>query len=154
MFAYLGDIQLGVSSVMTGPTGSEETLDNTFNEHAVVRGKPIPQDAGEELDRRSFDFFFDESFCNPQEEYFKLLSARSSRSAMALVMGNGSYLGKSYAVQSVTITHQKTTQSGQLVRLEASIELLEIPSGALSIGGIGVASIARALINPLIRKLT
>jgi len=153
MFAYLGDIQLGVSSIMTGPAGSEEQLDNTIEEHAVVRGKPIPQDAGEELDRRSFSFFFDESFCNPQVEYYKLRAARSSRSVMPLVMGNGGYLGKSYAVQSLSITHLKTTEGGALVRLEANIDLIEAPAGAFSIGGVGIAAIGRALINPLIRKI-
>lgn len=152
MFGFLGDIQFGVSNIMTGPTASEETLENTINEHPVVRGKPVPQDAGEELDRRSFDFFFDESFCDPQSEYDKLRGVRSSRSVLPLVMGNGTYLGKRYAVQSVDVNHLKTTEGGRLVRLEAHIELLEVPNGALSIGGVGLASIARALINPLLRR--
>lgn len=154
MFVFLGDFQLGTSNIMTGPTGSEEQLDNTIEEHAVVRGKPIPQDAGEELDRRSFSFFFDESFCDPQAEYYRLRAARSSRSAMPLVMANGGYLGKSYAVQSLSITHKKTTEGGSLVRLEANIDLIEAPTGAFSIGGVGIAAIGRALINPLIRRLS
>ncbi len=152
MFAFLGDIQLGLSSVMTGPIGSDETLENTIIEHAVVRGKPVPQIAGEELDRRNFSFYFDETFCEPQGEYFKLLAARSSRSALPLVMGNGLYLGKHYAVQSVDITHLKTSGGGDLVRLEADIGLIEVPFGTLSIGGVGIAAIGRALINPLIRR--
>ena len=154
MFVFLGDIRLGVGNIMTGPTGSDEQLDNTIEEHAVVRGKPIPQDAGEELDRRSFEFFFDESFCDPQAEYYRLRAARSSRSAMPLVMGNGGYLGKSYAVQSLSVTHLKTTEGGSLVRLEATIDLIEAPAGAFSIGGVGIAAIGRALINPLIRRLS
>ena len=139
---------------MTGPSGSEETLGNTFNEHAVLRGKPVPQDGGEELDRRSFSFFFDESFCDPQIEYFRLRAARSSRSVYPLVMGSGLYLGKHYAVENVDITHLKTTEGGRLVRLEASIDLLEVPHGALSIVGTGIAAIGRALFNPLTRRQT
>jgi hypothetical protein len=153
MFLFLGNIQLGVSSIMTGPIGSEEDLGNTLNEHAVVRGKPVPQDGGEELDRRSFSFFFDETFCDPQRQYALLLMARSTREVLPLVMGNGTYLGKRYAVQGVNITHLKTTEGGALVRLEAGIDLLEVPSGALSIGGVGIAALGRALINPLIRRL-
>lgn len=148
-YAWLGDIQLGV---LTGPTGSEEQLDNTINEHKVVRGKPVPQDGGEELDRRSFRFFFDETFCDPQAQYMMLLAARSSRSVMPLVFGNGTYLGKSYAVQSVNIGHKKTSKSGRVTRIEASIDLIEVPAGALSIGGVGLAALARALINPLTRR--
>lgn len=152
LFAHLGDLQLGVSNVMSGPTASDEQLENTLHEHKVVRGKPIPQDGGEELDRRSFSFFFDECFCDPQVEYIKLLAVRSSRSALPLVFGNGAYLGKRYWVKSVAVSRKKTTESGRLVRLEASIDLIEVPGGALSIGGVGLASAARALINPFTRK--
>ncbi|MBO9421703.1 phage tail protein [Labrenzia sp. R4_2] len=152
-FAYLGDLQLGVSSVMTGPTGASETLENSFHEHKVLRGKPIPQEAGEKLDKRSFSFFFDESFCDPEAEYAKLKAMRSKRQAVPLIFGNGSYDGKKFWPKSVKITLQKTTESGRIVRLEASIELIEVPGGALSIGGSGAASLARAIINPLTKRL-
>lgn len=152
LFAHLGEIELGLSNVMTGPIADAETLANTINEHKVVRGKPVPQNGGEELDKRSFSFFFDESFCDPQAEYARLRAARSSRSVMPLVMGNGAYNGKNYQIKSVRITKQKTTPSGRIVRLDAAIELIEVPGSALSIGGVGLASVARALINPLIKR--
>ena len=152
MIAYLGDIKFGVSSILTGPVRADETLDNTINEHQVVRGKPVPQRAGEELDRRSFAFFFDETFCNPQAEYTKLLAARSSGSVLPLVMGNGTYLGKKYEIQSINIIHLKTREGGALVRLEADIYLLEVPGTALSIGGMGIATAISALLNPLTRR--
>lgn len=151
MYAFLGDIQLGLSNIMTGPVGSDESLANTINEHAVLRGKPVPQIAGEELDLRNFSFFFDETFCTPQAEYAKLRAARSSHSILPLVMGNGIYIGKSYAIQNIDITWLKTTPGGSLVRLEADIALIEMPGGGLSIGG-GVAGIARAILNPFTRR--
>ena len=152
MYFWLGDIQFGTSNIMTGPVSDEETLDNTINEHPVVRGKPVPQRAGEELDRRSLSFFFDESFCDPQTQYDTLRAARSSGSVLPLVMGNGTYLGISYEIVGMSLPRLKTTEGGRLVRLEAHIDLLEVPRSALSIGGVGLASVARALINPLLRR--
>lgn len=151
-FAYLGDLTLGLSSVMTGPTGASETLDNSGHIHKTLRGKPVLQVAGEDLDKRSFSFFFDESFCDPEAEYAKLKAMRSSGQASSLVFGNGSYNGKKYWPKSVKITLQKTAETGRIVRLEASIELWEVPGGSLSIGGVGIASLARAVINPLTKR--
>jgi len=151
-YALLGDIILG-TDVMTGPTGSEEELGNTINEHQVVRGKPVLQDAGEENDRRSFRFFFDETFCDVSAQYAKLRAARESRTALPLVHGNGAYLGKRYVVQSVRITHQKAAPDGRPVRIEGELELIEAPGASFSLGGIiGVATAAIALINPLVRR--
>ena len=151
-FAWLGDILLG-ADVMTGPVGSEEELCNTINEHMVVRGKPVLQDAGEENDRRTFRFFFDETFCDVGAQYAKLRAARASREALPLVNGNGAYLGKRYVVQRVRITHRKTSPSGAPVRIEGEIELIEAPGGSFTLGGvIGAATAALALINPLVRR--
>jgi len=151
-FAMLGDIIMG-TDVMTGPTGSEEDLGNTINEHQVVRGKPVLQDAGEENDRRTFRFFFDETFCDVAAQYAKLLAARASREALPLVHGDGAYLGKRYVVERVRITHRKATASGAPVRIEGEIELIEAPGGSFTLGGIlGVATAAIALINPLVRR--
>lgn len=151
-FAWLGDILLG-TDVMTGPTGSEEELGNTINEHMVVRGKPVLQDAGEENDRRTFSFFFDETFCDPVAQYAKLRAVRASREALPLVHGNGAYLGNRYVVKSVRITHRKATPSGRPVRIEGEIELIEAPGSSFTLGGIlGVATAAIALINPLVRR--
>jgi hypothetical protein len=151
-FAYFGDLTLGVSSVMTGPTGASETLENSGHIHKTLRGKPVLQVAGEDLDKRSFSFFFDESFCEPEAEYEKLKTMRSNGEASSLIFGNGSYNGKKYWPKSVKITFQKTTEDGRIVRLEASIELWEVPGGSLSRGGVGVASLARAIINPLTKR--
>jgi len=151
-YAWLGDIILGID-VMTGPVSSGEDLGNTINEHQVVRGKPVLQDAGQENDRRTFRFFFDETFCDVAAQYKKLRAARASRKALPLVHGNGAYLGKRYVVQSVRITHKKATPSGAPVRIEGELELIEAPSGSFTLGGImGVATAAIALINPLVRR--
>ncbi|MCT4654356.1 MAG: phage tail protein [Cohaesibacter sp.] len=154
IFAYLGDFQLGQSGVMTGPISDSQTWDNHVHEHKVLRGKPVIQTGGEELDKRTISFFFDESFCDPQGEFTRLKAARSAGSVMPFISGFGGYDGKQYFIRSISSEVQKTTEGGRIVRLETSIELVEVAGASLSIGGLGgaVASAARAIINPLIRR--
>lgn len=154
VYAYLGDFVLGQSNAMSGPKSDSQNWDNTIHQHKVVRGKPVPQYAGEELDTRTLTFFFDESFCDPQSEYAQLKRARSSGSVMPFTSGFGDYDGTHYQIVSVSPVIEKTTVGGRIVRLSASIELLEAPSGALSLNSFasGIATAASALINPLTRK--
>ncbi|SDQ70391.1 phage tail protein [Pseudovibrio sp. Tun.PSC04-5.I4] len=153
IFASLGDFQLGTSNVMTGPTAADETLVNDFHEHKVVRGKPVPQRGGEALDRRSFSFFFEESFCNPEAEYARLVASKISGAVMPFIPGSGGFLGKHYFIKQLKSTTQKTTESGRIVRIEASMELVEVPGSALSVGGLSIAGAAVALLNPLLKRL-
>lgn len=165
-FAYFGELAMGVPNVMTGPSAATEALENTAHEHKVLRGKPILQDGGEDLDKRSFSFFFDESFCDPQDAYETLKSVVRERKAAALVFGTSGYDGKKYWPKSVSVTLQKTTASGRIVRLEATLDLIEVADGAMSLGsgagaggisdigllGAGAASLARAILNPLTKR--
>ncbi len=153
IFASLGDFQLGTTSVMTGPTAVDETLANDFHEHKVVRGKPVPQKGGEALDRRSFSFFFDESFCTPEAEYARLVAAKVAGNILPFIPGGGGFLGKHYFIKELKGTTHKTTQSGRIVRISATIQLVEVPGSALSLGGVGIAGAAVALLNPLIKRL-
>ncbi|MDD7908642.1 MULTISPECIES: phage tail protein [Stappiaceae] len=153
IFARLGNIQLGTSSVMAGPTAATETLVNDFHEHKVVRGKPVPQRGGEALDRRSFSFFFDESFCNPEAEYARLVAAKIAGDVMPFIPGGGGFNGKNYFIKQIKGTTHKTSVSGRVVRIAATLELVEVPNGALSIGATGIAGAAVALLNPLLKRL-
>lgn len=154
IFAWLGDIPLGADNVMTGPVADSQTWANHVHEHKVLRGKPVLQSAGQELDKRSLSFMFDESFCNPQATFMRLKAARASGDILPFISGNGGYDGTRYFITSIAPDVQKTTAGGRIVRLETSIELVEVSGAALSLGGLGsaIASSARAVINPLIRR--
>jgi len=154
VFAWLGEIPLGSDNALTGPVSDSQSWGNSIHEHKVVRGKPVPQYAGEELDSRTLSFHFDESFCDPQAEYGRLRAARSSGSVMPFIAGNGSYDGKHYQIKSISPDIKKVSRGGRIVRLETSISLIEVPAAAFSIGSLGsaVATVARAVLNPLTRR--
>lgn len=151
-FATFGDIRMGYESHMTGPTSMSEGLSNSVHEHKVLRGKPIPQRAGEELDKLSFTFFFDESFCDPEVERQRLKSEHRSGVAKPFVTGDGGYDGKHFWITSLSNGIQKTTPSGRIVRFEAQISLLEVPKSAGQFRGAGIANVARAIFNPLLKR--
>ena len=142
MDAKLGDIQMGVSNAMEGPTGSDETLANTINEHQVVRGKPPLQIAGPENDRRSLSFFFDETFCDVGAQDAKLRAAQATRTPLPLTLGQ-IYLRKHFVVEKVAISLRKMDRRGRP-------KLIEGQRGGIG-GLIGAAVSAVASLNPLLR---
>ncbi len=156
MIILFGTIPLG-SNTLVGPTGQDIARQNTWAEHAVTRGKPVLQEIGSELDTQNFDFFFSEEFCTPAAELAKLEAAFALKTPLPLVFGNGVYTGGRYVVDALDVTVKKTSQRGALVRVEASISLLESPVTSLlglisSIArGRAPARQGRALSNPKVR---
>ena len=145
---HFGSIPMGLSS-LTGPTGHSISRQNTFAQYDVTRGKPVLHEIGEELDTQSFDFFFSEEFCNPRAELNKLELAFAMKTPLPLMFTAGGFTGQRYVVDTLEITVQKTNRSGGIVRVEASITLLEAP--VTSLFGL-VTSIARAFAPALSRS--
>lgn len=127
---HLGSIPMGSNS-LTGPTGHSITRTNTFAQYDVTRGKPVLHEIGEELDTQPFDFFFSEEFCNPQSELNKLELAFALKTPLPLMFTSGVFVGKRYVVESLEINVTKTNRSGGIVRVEATITLLEAPVPSL-----------------------
>lgn len=157
MFAFLGTIRLGFKA-MTGPTSASETEKSTFAKHNVAEGKPVLQDMGDELDTKKLAFFFDEGFCDPLDELDRLRSARASRQPLPFVPGDGNYTGARYIVESIEISTKRTTISGRVTRLEASLVLTESPvqdltglSGVLA-RGLAAGISALSGLNVQVRK--
>lgn len=123
---FLGDIPMG-SDDLTGPTAQSMSHKSTFATYDVARGKPVIQQVGEELDTQSFDFFFSEEFCDPQAELNKLKLAFSLRSPLPLLFASGGFIGQRYIVEALDVRVQKTNRSGRVVRVEASLKLIEAP---------------------------
>lgn len=145
---HLGSIPMGTDA-LTGPTGHTISRANTFAQYDVTRGKPVLHEIGEELDTQSFDFFFSEEFCNPVSELNKLELAFAMKTPLPLLFSAGGFTGQRYVVEALDITVQKTNRAGKIVRVEASITLLEAP--VVSLLGL-VTSVARALAPALSRS--
>ena len=158
MIYLLGSIPLGVAP-LTGPVSHGIERAGTFVQHATTRGKPALQEIGEELDTQSFSFFFSEEFCDPAAELAKLEIAFAVKSPLPLSLGDGTFTGKRYVIESLSLGIIKTNRSGSPVRIEATMGLLEDPLA----GGLfaQLTSIAKsratalsgsAATNPQVRK--
>ncbi|SMD02661.1 phage tail protein [Rhizobium sp. RU36D] len=141
MIYLLGSIPLGIDP-LTGPVAHDFSYANTFVQHATTRGKPALQEIGQELDVRNISFFFSEEFCSPATELAKLELAFDLKTPMPLVLGNGAFRGKRYVVETLSGAIIKTNRSGEAVRVEATIGLLEdpLPGGLFSL----ITSIAKS----------
>jgi hypothetical protein len=134
MRILLGDIILGTSAALTGPTDHASGSATTIPQYPVNRGKPIPHVVGDELDIQDFSFFFDETFCDVAANKARLEGAFASKSPQALVIGNGSlFRGKRFIVEALDMATLQTDRSGNPVRIEGHISLLEDPVA----GGLG-----------------
>lgn len=128
ILSFLGSIVLGTSDYLTGPKSDKERFRNSWAKHDVIRGKPVVQEIGQELIEREFDFFFDETFCDPQAEWDRLYSAFMNKEPMPFISGLG-FDGTRYLVESLEKDVQKTTRRGGVpVRIEAHITLIEAPA--------------------------
>lgn len=126
MFAWLGSIRIGTNA-FTGPTSVSETAKTTFARHNVAEGKPVLQDMGEDLDSKKLRFFFDEAWCDPEDELGRLRSAQLAREPLPFVTGAGTFTGARYVIESIDSEIKRTTLAGRTVRLEASLTLTESP---------------------------
>ena len=152
IFAWLGSIQLGGTSALTGPTAAEETLAGDHHEHKVVRGKPVPQLGGAALDRQSFSFFFDESFCAPEDEYARLVFAQTDGAVLPFTPASGGFRGKYYFIRQLKGVTHKTTEGGRVTRISATLELVEVPGSTLTSTVLGIATVAASALNPLVKR--
>lgn len=154
MFAMFGPVIMGLDP-LTMPTGLSETLGNTFAHHEVIRGKPVLQDIGRELDTRELNFFFDETFCDPEAQWAMLMACYLAKEALPLISGNA-FDGRRFVVESLSREVEKTTRrSGRIVRIEATMCIIEAPVPSLLDALMGAASGAASAVsssNPATRK--
>ncbi|QCI65626.1 phage tail protein [Phreatobacter stygius] len=159
IFALLGDIRIG-NAVWTGPTSAKETSKATLPEHKVARGKPVVQDMGDELDTKALEFFFDETFCEPQAELARLEMAFAARMPLPFVGGDGAFDGIRWIIEEMDVQTLKTTPFGRPVRFRISLKMKEVPMPSLLsfLGQVArgaataLTSTVASALNPLVRR--
>lgn len=126
-FALLGSIRIG-DAVWTGPDAADEERKAALVEHKVARGKLPVQDMGDDNDKKTLTFFFDETFCEPEAELAQLESAFEMRVPLAYVGGDGSFRGVRWLIEDLKVKTLKTTMSGRVVRMRVTLKMLECPA--------------------------
>jgi len=129
MFAMFGPVVFALNA-LTGPNALSEFYGNTWARHEVIRGKPVLQEIGRELDTREIGFFFDETFCSPESEWAKLYGSYLAKEALPFVAGN-SFDGRRFVIETLEREVTKTSKSGRAVRIEATMKLIEAPQPTL-----------------------
>ena len=130
LFGSFGRIKIGLGD-LTEPTSSSYSEESRIGSLEPVYGKEVDQDRGDKRTSRSLSFFFDEAFCNVENEIAKLTGARRNRSQIKLDYGR-TYDGKSYIITSLSVNEQTLADDARIVRAEVTIELRESSGGSLT----------------------
>lgn len=121
MYAVLGEIEFKVVAYWDG---FENTMGVDYVSHARIEGKPGVQFIGDKLDKITLKFSFHSQFCQPTTELNRLREAMTAHQAMALVFGNGDYLGW-FVITDLSATHEHTDSYGNVIAQSGSLSLQE-----------------------------
>jgi len=122
MWAILGDIEF---EVISSPSGAEQRFAATFVEHARVSGKPRVEAVGGELEEIHWTILLHQRLHDVDARLRAIRAATAAQQPLALVMGDGTYLGPWLIVEGA-LTSKKTTAAGTLVSAELQITLREV----------------------------
>jgi len=121
MWAILGEIEF---EVIGSPGGAEQRFTATFAEHARIAGKPLVEAVGGELDEIAWTIVLHECLHDVEARLRALREATAAQQPLALVMGDGTYLGP-WLIAEGALTTQKTTASGRVISAELQLTLRE-----------------------------
>jgi len=121
MWAILGDIEF---EVIASPSGAEQRFGATFVEHGRVSGKPLVEAVGGEREEIHWTILLHERVHDVDARLRAIRAATAAQQPLALVMGDGTYLGPWLIVEGA-LTSKKTTAAGSLVSAELQITLRE-----------------------------
>jgi len=121
MYAVLGDVEF---ELITYFDGLDVQFGVDYAEHARIGQKPRLQWVGDKLDEMRIQLVFHASYCDPEQEFLKLLAAMRTREARQFVLGNGTYKGW-FVVTELSGTSRQTDGKGALIAMEASTTLRE-----------------------------
>ncbi|MDD0973800.1 phage tail protein [Pseudomonas fontis] len=121
MFALLGNIEFTVAG---GITGMEQRGTANWAEHARIKGKPLLEWIGEGLDEINLSIELHPKLGDPEKRWQALREAKSKHEPLALVLGNGDYLGP-YVIADNSLQHRRLSATGQLTSATVQLSLRE-----------------------------
>lgn len=121
MFAILGDIEFTVSG---GIVGMELRSAAEWAEHARIKGKPLLEWIGEGLDEINLSIELRPQLGDPEARWKALREAKSMHLPLALVLGNGDYLGPQ-VITDLSLVHHRMSATGQLASAAVQLSLRE-----------------------------
>lgn len=121
MIAKLGTIEF---TALTGFTELSNRRAAIWSEQQLVNGKAVLQKTGEKNLEITTKFFFEASFCNPQQQLDSLVGLLTSGLAAPLSFGNGRYIGD-FVVSDITDTPSRLFKDGTLWAVSVDVTLKE-----------------------------
>jgi len=121
MWAILGEIEF---EVIGSPSGSEQRFAARFVEHARIAGKPLVEAVGGELEDINWTILLHERLHDVDARLRAIREATAAQQPLALVMGDGTYLGPWIIVEGA-LTTKKTTANGRVISAELQLTLRE-----------------------------
>jgi len=121
MWAILGEIEF---EVIASPSAAEQSFSASFAEHARIAGKPLLEAAGGELEEIRWTILLHERLHEVGARLRAIREVVSQQAPLALVMGDGTYLGP-WVIAEGAVTTRKTDARGRVVSAEVQITLRE-----------------------------
>jgi len=121
MWAILGEIEF---EVLASPSGFEQRFASEFAEHARVSGKPLLEALGGDLDEIALTILLHTRLGDVQARLREIRQAMTQQAPLALVLGDGSYLGP-WVLTEGSVTTRKTDARGRIISAELQVSLRE-----------------------------
>lgn len=121
MYAQLGDI---VFELAYGFETYSSTAAASYAEHALVENKPRLQRTGNGLDEVNFSLNLHIGFCNPDNEWARLLQAKDLGDVLSLVWGTGDVVGD-FVILTCKRDIIKTDKDGFVIASKVEVSLKE-----------------------------
>lgn len=119
MFAQLGAIEF---EILNAPVQFSESSGCIYAEHSVIEGRPLLQFTGTGLKEIEMKIALHHSFADVRAGIEALEAALLGRSALSLVMGDGTNKG-SYVIEQLAVDIIETAENGTPRQAEASLRL-------------------------------
>ncbi len=120
MYAQLGNIQFDVKPI----EGFETAQSTEYAEHKIIEGKSRLQWTGDSLDGLTLEIRLHKAFCVPETQMKLLTDAMDAHQAMALVFGNGAYVGR-FVITGIDSGLRQTDGVGNVIAMGARVTLKE-----------------------------